>query len=146
MSNESAFLIALAVTLAGSTLVVGVLWRPLCGILADLCGTATRARFWACYTGVMLILVPLAAVLLGRSGGRGTEPLWVAVMDQVRWPVLGLIVALFVVAIGIATFIQTRASVSVSRDQVDDLQRLLERVEDVRARQVLRRTPGEQAG
>jgi hypothetical protein len=141
MSNQTAFLIALAATLVGSGLIIGALWRPLHGILVDLCGTQARARFWCCYTSIMLILVPLAAVLLGRSDGRAGDPVWVMVMDRARWAVIGLILALFVVALGIGAFIRTRASVMVSRDQIDDLQRLLARVEEVRARQVLRRVP-----
>ena len=142
MDSQVAFLFALGITVAVSGLVVGSLWRPLYGVLADLCGTENRARFWRCYTSIMLLLVPLAAVMLGRAEANAREPVWVLVMDQARWAVVGLIVALFVVAMGIAAFIQAKASISVSRDQIDDLQRLLDRVEELRARQILKRTEG----
>ena len=142
MDHQATFLIALALTLLMSTLIVLALWRPFYDLLVDLCGTERRARFWRCYSAVMLVLVPLAAVmLLGRAEGRAADATWVAVVDQARWAVLGLIVALFVIAMAIATFLQANtALVSVSRDQVDDLQRLLAKVEEVRARQILRRT------
>jgi hypothetical protein len=141
MDHQATFLIALAFTLTVSALIVLALWRPFYDLLVDLCGTERRARFWRCYTAVMLVLVPVAAVMLGRSEGRAADPTWVAVVDQAKWAVLGLIVALFVIAMAIATFIQAKSAlVSVSRDQVDDLQRLLAKVEEVRARQILRRT------
>jgi hypothetical protein len=140
MNHQTAFLIAIGITLAGSGLIVAALWRPLHGVLRDLCGTDARASFWGSYTSIMLMLVPLAAVLLGRSDGRSGDPTWVMVTDQARWAVLGLIVALFVVALAITTFIQTR-TIAVRPDQIDDLQRLLDRVESERARQILRRVP-----
>src|SRR5262249_6231123 len=135
-----AFLLALGLTLGVSTLVVVSLWRPLYGILVDLCGSEKRADFWRCYTCIMLTRVPLAAVMLGRTEGHAGDPFWIAFLDQAKWAVLGLILALFVVAMGIATFVQTNqsAKVSISRDQLDDLQRLMAKVEEIRARQVLR--------
>jgi hypothetical protein len=139
MDQQTAFLIAVLGSVGVSALIVGFLWRPLYALLADLCGTESRARFWRCYTCIMLLLVPLAAVLLGRSEVRSSESAWVAVADQARWAVVGQIVALFVVAIGVGTFIQRKAVVSVNPDQVDDLRRLLDKVEEIRARQILRR-------
>lgn len=141
MDHAAAFLIALGVTQAFASFIVAALWRPLGGVLVDLCGTEARARFWRSYTAIMLLLVPLAAVLLGRSEGRGDTPVWLAVIDQAQWAVVGLIFALTVIALGLASFIQNRtATVAVRQDQVDDLHRLLSRVEELRARQVLRRT------
>jgi hypothetical protein len=139
------FLVAMAATLVVSALIVGALWRPIHGILVDLCGTETRARFWRCYTNLMVILVPVAAVMLGRSEPRVGEAVWVSVLDEMKWAVLGLILVLFIVALGISSFIQTRAVLSIRRDQLDDLNRLVETVEEIRARQILRRTdePGE---
>jgi len=52
-----------------------------------------------------------------------------------------MIVALLITAVGLAGFIASNGrTISVSRDQADDLQRLLERVEEIRARDILRRS------
>lgn len=142
MDHQTAFLSAVVITLAVAGSVVASLWRPLYAILLDVCGTEAHARFWRSYTGIMLLLVPLVAVLLSRSQGPSHDPIWVSVLDQARWAVLGLIVALFIVAMGLAVAVQAKPTISVDRDQVDDLERLLNRVEEVRARQILKRAEG----
>src|SRR5712691_10475000 len=49
-----------------SLIVVAYLRRPLKAILADLCGTAERARFWSAFSNVTLVLVPLIFVMQYR--------------------------------------------------------------------------------
>jgi hypothetical protein len=140
--GEQAFLLALGAALAVSLLVVGLLWRPLRGILANLCGSETRAAFWTSYSAAVLVLAPLVAVMLGRGGPRGADSLLFQVIDQVQWGLLGLLAAMLVVALGVVAVAQPRSgTVHVSPDQMDDLQRLLAKVEEIRARNILRRVP-----
>jgi hypothetical protein len=140
MDQQQAFLVALAITLAVSASIVFLLWRPLHGILVDLCGSDIRARFWRCYANLMLVLVPTTALMMGRVEQRvGETPLFL-IIDQIKWAVFGLITALFLVAVGIGIFLQNKEErVSISPEHMDDLHRLLEKVDEIRARQVLRR-------
>lgn len=41
-----------------------VLWRPLSILLAELCGTEERSRFWAVWSTVMMVATPLLLVSL----------------------------------------------------------------------------------
>jgi hypothetical protein len=64
------------------------------------------------------------------------------VIDLLTWSLLGLIVAVFVIAMGVAAFIGTglpRTPIAISPDQVNDLERLLAKVEEIRAREIVRR-------
>jgi hypothetical protein len=141
MNVETAFLAAAGITLGVSAAVVLAIYRPLRRVLADLCGTGDRAGFWHTYANILLILLPLLAVMLARpTDVRRDESVLLLMVDQVKWSLLGVIAALTAVALGVLAFVQpgTRA-VHVSADQMDDLQRLLAKVEDIRARDILRR-------
>jgi hypothetical protein len=149
MSNEIPFLSALGITLAVAVGVVIYLKRPLRRILIDLCGSEQRAGFWAAYADVVFVLVPVASLLLGQviqasSASKVSEikpPLFM-VIDLLTWSLLGLIVAVFVIAMGVAAFIGTglpRTPIAISPDQVNDLERLLAKVEEIRAREIVRR-------
>lgn len=139
MVQQLAFLISAALTLGVTALIVVSLWRSLQGILVDLCGTESRARFWRAYASIVLLLVPLTTLMLARPDEAITGSLLFAVIDQTRWALVGLIAALFMVALGVAAFIPSRTSVSISHEQMDDLGRLLSKLDEVRARQILRR-------
>jgi hypothetical protein len=140
MTNEGAFLIALTATLLLSVLVVLYLRRPLHRILVDLCGAEHRAWFWSAYSNVVLLLVPAAALLVAGAPERPGEATVFTVVNQFKWALVGLLVAVFLVAMGVATFIwPARTPVSISPTQVDELQRLLAKVEAIRAREVLSR-------
>jgi hypothetical protein len=76
---------------------------------------------------------------LGREVVHNSDVL-IAVIDQLRWSFVGLIFALFIVGVSVAAFIpqRNRAAVAVDRDQFDDLRRLLEKVEQIRAKEIVR--------
>ncbi len=140
--GEQAFLLALGTAVAVSLLVVGLLWRPLRGMLVNLCGSEARAGFWTSYSTAVLVLAPLVAVMLCRGGVRGADSLLFAVIDQVQWGLVGLLGAMLMVALGVVAVAQSRAgTVYVRPDQVDDLERLLEKVDEIRARNILRKAP-----
>jgi hypothetical protein len=138
MQNEIAFLLAVGITMLLSVLVVFYLRKPLHRVLHDLCGTEERAGFWTAFANILLFLMPLAAVLLGRNVGPTPDTLFFAVVEQAKWALLGLILAMFLTACGVAAFILPR-DIPVSRSQVDELQRLIEKIEQIRAKEILSR-------
>ena len=131
MTHEITFLIALAVTLLVSWLVVAYLKQPLHRVLCDLCGAEHRAAFWTAYANILLMLVPVATLLLGRSGDPPAESAVFVAVDLLRWSLVGLIVSAVMIAFAVAAFIwPARTPIAVSSDQVDGLQRLLARVDE----------------
>jgi len=139
MSDEVSFLTALGITLAASFLVIFYLRAPLRGILAHLCAADHWSSFWAAYSNLMLVLVPLAALLLAQGPHSPTDAV-VSVIAQVRWSLTGLIIAVLVISFSLATPVwPSRPQMSLSSDQIDDLDRLLAKVEEIRAREVLSR-------
>lgn len=141
MTSEDAFLTALGFSLLLSFLVLQYLRSPLHRILCDLCGREERARFWVAYSNIMLVLVPLAAVMIGRTSEHSNQPPVILVTDQLKWAILGLILAVFFIALGVATFILPASTpVSLNPTQVDDLQRLISKVDEIRAHEIVSRT------
>ena len=137
-ADAAVLLCSLGLTGLLSAAVVLYLGRPLRGVLRDLCGTDERARYWVAFANVMHILLPVTAVLLAREAPRSGGPTVMAVLDQTRWALAGLILSVVSVAVGVAVFLAPRsATVVVDRDQADDLQRLLSKVHALRAHEVL---------
>ncbi len=66
MNQTSLFLTGVVATLGGSLFVVVYLRRHLGRLLVELCGTKERADFWAAFSNIILMLVPLAITLLYR--------------------------------------------------------------------------------
>jgi hypothetical protein len=140
MTNELPFLIALSITVIASLLAVVYLRRSLHAVLVDLCGQEHRAAFWTAYSDFVLVLVPVVTLLVSRSSERPGGMGVFAVADLLRWSMLGLIISAFVIATSVATFIWPgRTRIAVSASEADDLRRLLSRVEEIRARDVLSR-------
>lgn len=143
MTHELPFLIALTITVIASLLAVVYLHRPLHRVLVDLCKGEHRAAFWTAYSNFVLVLVPVVALLVARSSERPADSGVFTVADLLRWSLFGLVISAFVIAMGVATFIWPgRTPISVSAADADDLRRLLARVEEIRAREVLNR-PGD---
>ena len=65
MSDEMRFLLAVAVSIVISCVVLSVMLKPLRSILAQLCAEATGTQFWLSFTAVMLFLAPLLVTLVG---------------------------------------------------------------------------------
>jgi hypothetical protein len=144
MSNEAIFLIAVGITTATSVAVVVYLRRPLRRLLREVCGTDDRALFWSAFSHVVLVLVPLVALTLGRLG-LGREESWLfAVVGLLQWALIGLVAAMFLVALGVASFLfRPPDPPPVPGPVFDDLQRLVDKVERMRAKEILRRAAGE---
>src|SRR5262245_44640054 len=107
MDPQYTFLAAVAFSIAVPCLVIAALWRPIYGILVDLCGTEVRARFWRTCSALALILTPLTVLFMFHTENPSHGPIF-AIVDNARWSLAGLIVALFVVALGVASFIPAR--------------------------------------
>ncbi|HEX7418212.1 MAG TPA: hypothetical protein VF315_09180 [Steroidobacteraceae bacterium] len=96
MTQTIAFTTAVLVSVALSTVLFCVLWRPLQLILAHLCSSAEAARFWVAFTGVMLFLAPLLITALFAP--EAAQPTTVAVLRAAMSASLfGAMVALLVV-------------------------------------------------
>jgi hypothetical protein len=75
-SSLGLFLIEIAIALLTSGAAAAVLSSRLRGLLLDACGTVDRARFWVMYSGVMLFIAPLLAVIVfGQSGNLSAASL-----------------------------------------------------------------------
>ena len=138
--NADAIVLLSSLGLTGllSAAVVMYLGPPLRGVLRDLCGSDERARYWVAFANVMHVLLPVTAVLIAREFPRAGGPTILAVLDQTRWALAGLILSVVSVALGVAVFLAPRsATVVVDREQADDLQRLLSKVHALRAHDVL---------
>jgi hypothetical protein len=142
LQSELSFLLALAVSLAISALVASIMWRPLVRVLLSLYGTEQLAGFWTSFSAIFMVLLPTAAVMIGRSDKPIASSLFFEVIDQSKWGLLGLLGAMLIVALGVATFAQhSTGRVYVSPDQVTDLERLLGKVDEIRSHHILRRGP-----
>lgn len=71
--------------------VAGVtLWQPLRILLAEMCETEQRSRFWAVWSTVMTIAAPM---LLVSVGGASTDPTSL-VQDTIGLALSGILIAL----------------------------------------------------
>jgi hypothetical protein len=143
MHNELAFLIGAGLTALVSLVVVVYLQRPLLRALTEACGTEQRARVWTAYSNVVILLLPLLAVLLARVAPPASDSLLFAVVGYLQWSFVGLVLATLIVAVGAAS-IQPAEPV-VTRNQIDDLQRLVAKIEEMRAHEIVRRSTAEKS-
>lgn len=86
----AALLLTYALTALVSLLAVVVLWRPLSILLAELCGTEERSRFWTVWSTVMMVVTPMLFV---SWRGVATEPTQL-VQGTMTSALLGVLMAL----------------------------------------------------
>lgn len=104
MDDVATFLVGLGVTLALSLAVVAYLNPHLRKVLTDLCGAEERAGFWAAFSNVSLVLLPLACAMFHRPGSGGAG-VFFEVSDQLRLGLIGLIIAVVFLGLVIGLFI-----------------------------------------
>ena len=93
MNASLEFACGLAITLLTAFLVVRYLHDPLRSQLNELCGSAGRAEFWTAFSSVTVILTPaIFAMLVDPCVGTGT-PALLAIINQLRWGLIGLVVS-----------------------------------------------------
>lgn len=139
MWYEDATIVAIGGT-AVAGIVIGVfLHLPLTAILVGYAGSKTRGRFWTAIAQVLIVLVPTGLVIhLARvpESPRSFNP--IQLIDTLKWGVVGLVGAVTVLAGVIGVFGRCHgATVFIDPDQFDDLNRLLSKVRELRARELL---------
>ncbi len=105
MTAVTVFLADVGITSGVSLIVVAYLRRPLKAILADLCGTAERAKFWSAFSNVTLVLVPLIFVMQYRPELEQGTTAVLEMGTQLSWALVGLAVSVVTLGIVISSFI-----------------------------------------
>jgi len=99
------FACGLAISLLTALLVVRYLHDPLRTQLSELCGNAGRAEFWTAFSTVTVILTSVIfAMLVDPPAGTGTPPL-LAIINQLRWGLIGLVVSVLILGWILSRFI-----------------------------------------
>jgi hypothetical protein len=143
MSDEAAFLVALGITLASSLLVILYFQRPMRGLLMEHTGNSLRATFWVAYSNLILLLLPIVCLLLAQGPMTSVAAPVLALSEQLKWSFGGLACAVVMVSATLSMFVwPTLPQIMVSSRQIDDLERLLEKVEEHRAREIAHRASG----
>ncbi len=140
MVDERTVLVTLAVTAALGVLAIAYLREPLRRVLFDISRKLDHARFWAASSELLLLTVPLAfELLLIDLGPAGDTPVfWV--LQQLKWALLGLVAAVVVVSVGVLMLGRSATvPVWVAPGDVDDLNRLISKVHEVRSRELVER-------
>ena len=138
MSAEVSFSISLVITLAMTAGAVYFLWRYIEPALTDYAGNRVRGRFWAMICSALIVLPPLLVLTLDLEGQPAPRSLLFAVVARVRWPLLSMFLATLIVA-AIALSLHVPRKAPLSRPELDDLKRLLDKMEKIRAREILSR-------
>lgn len=146
MVDERTIIATLGGTVAIGVLAIAYLQEPLRRVLFDICRKREHARFWAASANVLLLSLPLCLELLLIDLGPSGESNLIWILHQVKWGLLGLVVAVVVVAVGVMMLGRSATvPVWVAPEDVQDLNRLLSRVHEVRAREVVERAEAERA-
>ena len=137
---EYALIWSVSVTAILCVATVAYLRGPMRGILNNRCPSEDRARFWLAFSNIVVVLLPMIFLLSAYvSGGTAESPFVTELAIQVRWSLLGLFLSVICLAVVVASIpTDSRHQISVDDHQVEDLKRLLAKVEEVRARDILK--------
>jgi hypothetical protein len=144
MKPEDATLTAVGVTLGVSALLIVYLNRALTRALEGSCGKTERAQFWVGCSHVLIVLLPLVVQLWcvdpnPPAKGDAGSGLWLT-LTQLRWGLLGLAGTTVLLATGVGILGWTSSvAVWVDPEHVDDLNRLMSKVRELRAREIVRK-------
>ena len=97
----AALLLTYALTALIAILAAVVLWRPLSILLAELCGTEQRSRFWTVWSTVMMVATPMLFVSMHGIATSPTD----LVQGTVTSALFGVLIAL--VGMGLAVWSRT---------------------------------------
>jgi hypothetical protein len=105
MYGSLTFAGGLAITLLIAFLVARYLHGPLRIQLRELCGSADRAEFWTAFSNVAVMLTPaIFAMLVDPTTETGT-PALLAIITQLRWGLIGLVVSVLMLGWILGRFI-----------------------------------------
>ena len=79
--------------------------QPLQRVLVDLCGTQERANFWTAFSSITLVLVPIICAMQFRPGSTSEINLSFAIIDQLKWALIGLVGTVVALGVVISKFI-----------------------------------------
>ncbi|HXZ29114.1 MAG TPA: hypothetical protein VEG08_14065 [Terriglobales bacterium] len=99
------FLCGLGLALAACLATFLYLRPPLLQILEDLCGNHARARFWAAFSGIAVVFVPLIFALHMRLAAGAGEPFVFTLARQLEWAFAGLVLSVLLLGWVIGRFI-----------------------------------------
>lgn len=105
MSASLPFLCGLALALAACLATFLYLRPPLREILVELCGNRARADFWAAFSGVAVVFVPLIFALHMRLAADAEVPFVFTLARQLEWAFAGLVASVLVLGWVIGRFI-----------------------------------------
>ena len=116
MSVLTAFWVSVAVAVGFSALTVLLLRRSLDLLLAELCGSASRARFWLVFTSVAIVLFALLGMMvafpLAEDRDWAGSPQLPLVLSAFRSSLVFLLLSLaglaFVLLLGISSYERNR--------------------------------------
>jgi hypothetical protein len=141
MDTATSMLIALAITLGLSGLMAIALGPASYAIVFNPASSVARARFWRAYVCAVIVILPLAALLLGLPDRVRSRASYVVleVASITTGPIAVLAGVVILVGLVVAALPAASAIVvPVSREQADDLSRLLAKIDVIRAREILR--------
>lgn len=104
MNDELVFLAGVSLSVVSAVGVAFYLRRHLRTLLRDLCGTQERADFWAAFSNVALVLVPLICALVHVQQDPPL-PIYLALASQVKWALIGLVAAVMLLGFVLSWFI-----------------------------------------
>jgi hypothetical protein len=108
MSPLSLFLVELGICVFASTVVAGVLTRPLRRLLLDACGTLERANFWVAYSGVMIFIAPVVTIIVFGKSSALYAPTLSFYKAALGSALFGIFLALAAVGLQIARMLPAR--------------------------------------
>ena len=141
MDLAESLIVTLSATAAAAVAAAAHLNKPLRGILGVYLRDENLAAFWTAFAQVFSILVPVVVELFAFAlVPVPKEPDVGYVLGLMKWGLAGLVAALGFVGLSVALFGGFGASpVYVDPEQAEDLNRLLERVRELRAREIVQR-------
>lgn len=147
MKPDDAALAAVGITLAVSVGIILYLHAYMSPLLHAKGTDPIQAKFWMALTHVLLVLAPLAFQLTvtdpsaSRQSDQGTNAL---VLGTVKWGLLGHVAVIgFVAFVTLLSGFGRSVPVWVPQEHADDLNRLMSRVREMRAREIVEKADGE---
>jgi hypothetical protein len=104
MHSIFSFVIEIGLTTLIAVLLVGYLRPFLRRVLTDLCGTEDRAQFWAAFSNILLIGMPIIFALNYRPEAQEPEELFFEVAGKLSGNLGGLLLALIAVGLIVSFF------------------------------------------
>ena len=104
MNTIFSFVVEVVLTLVISVILVGYLRPFLRKILLDLCGTEDRAQFWAAFSNILLIGLPIIFAFNFRPYAGTSEDLFFEMASKLSGNLGGLLIALIGVGFIVSFF------------------------------------------